>query len=121
MRIAVILAVTTLGLVACRPEDQRTDSINPSAQVTREEMTPEAVAQLDSGSAAFRADDYEAALAHYTRVTELEPDQSSGWFGVYMAQKELGNAAAADSAFERAQGLAPGASLIHPTPADTVR
>ena len=121
MRIAVILAVTSLWLVACRPDDQRTDSINPSAQATRGEMAPEAVAKLDSGNAAYRADDFQAALAHYTRVTELEPEQSSGWFGVYMAQKALGHEVAADSAFEKAQGLAPGASLIHPTAADTVR
>jgi hypothetical protein len=38
-----------------------------------------------------------------------------------MAQRELGDAAAADSAMARAQALAPGASLIHPTARDTVR
>ncbi|NIQ57599.1 MAG: hypothetical protein GWN71_30720, partial [Gammaproteobacteria bacterium] len=54
-------------------------------------MPAEAVAQLDSGNLAMRGDDYEAALAYYQRVTELAPDFGSGWFGLYMAHRELGN------------------------------
>ncbi|HSR43480.1 MAG TPA: tetratricopeptide repeat protein [Longimicrobiales bacterium] len=120
MRLPIVLSVAALTLVACRPDDQRTETIDPRAQETRGEMAAEAVVQLDSGNVAYRADDFEAALRHYRRVVELEPEQASGWFGLAMANSSLGNAAAADSAFQRAQELAPGASLVHPTPEDTL-
>jgi len=118
LHVAVALLSLTLG--ACRPDDQRTDSIDPTSGGGRTSMSPEAVARLDSGNVAYRAGDYESAMAHYRRVTELEPDASAGWFGVSMVQRALGNQASADSAYERVQSLAPGASLVHPTDADTL-
>ena len=89
--------------------------------LAREDMPIEVVAQLDSGSARFRADDFAAALVHYERVTEMVPDAAAGWFGVYMAHQALGDVEAAREALERAQGAAPGATLIHPSNADTMR
>jgi Flp pilus assembly protein TadD len=71
--------------------------------------------QLDSGNVAYRAGDYDRALLHYTRVTEIAPDDATGWFGIYMAQEALGNQAAADSAIEEARRRNPGASLIRDT------
>lgn len=115
-----LLALAAATVLGCRPDDQRTESIDPRAQETRTEMAPEAVARLDSGNAAMREDDFEAAVAHYQRVVELEPDQASGWFGLFMANNALGNGAAADSALQRAQALVPGASLMHPSPEDTL-
>jgi Flp pilus assembly protein TadD len=101
-------------LAGCRPADQRTDSVDPQAGLLdRAEMTPEVVAQLDSGSQAFRNDDFELALRHYTSVTEMAPDVGAGWFGVYMAHQELGNEDEARAALERARSLVPGATLIH--------
>ena len=94
--------------------DQRTDSLDPEeAMQARENMPAELVAQLDSGTLAFRANDVEAALAHYTRATEIAPDVGAGWFGVYMAQDALGNREAAAEALERAQSLVPGTTMIH--------
>lgn len=116
----ILLALAVATLAGCRPDDQRTETIDPRAQETRDEMSPEAVARLDSGNAAMRDDAYETALAHYRRVVELEPDQASGWFGLFMANNALGNGTAADSALRRAQALVPGASLMHPTPEDTL-
>lgn len=75
-------------------------------------MPPEAVVQLDSGTAAFRADDFDAALRHYTRVTEVAPDVGAGWFGVYMAADALGDAELATDALERARSVVPGATLL---------
>jgi Flp pilus assembly protein TadD len=113
-RRSVIGVLVMAAAVSCRPDDQRTDSLDPDrAMQTREELPAEVVAQLDSGSTAFRSNDFEAALAHYTRVTEVAPDVGAGWFGVYMAQDALGNAEAARDALERAQSLVPGATLIH--------
>ncbi|MCA9764518.1 MAG: hypothetical protein KC544_15465 [Gemmatimonadetes bacterium] len=122
MRIACLLAAlaVTVAAGACRPDDQRTDTIDPNAAMqVRAHWPPEVAAQLDSGSTAFRDDDYETALGHYTRVTEMAPDIAAGWFGIYMAQHALGHTEAAAAAYERAQGMVPGATLLHP--ADTVR
>jgi len=115
--------VLLLAAAACRPDDQRTDTmdVQQAIQQERESLPVEVVAQLDSGSAAFRADDHEAALAYYTRATEIAPDVAAGWFGVYMAQQALGNAKAAEDALEKAQSVEPGATLLRPTTGDTVR
>jgi Flp pilus assembly protein TadD len=109
--LVLALALATSG---CTPDDQRTDTLDPHAGIgARAEMAQEVVAQLDSGSAAFRGDDFEAALAHYTRVTELDPENGPGWFGVYMAEDALGRADRAAVALERAQEIVPGATLLH--------
>ena len=111
----LVLTCTLVTAVACRPEDQETGTLDvDEAQETREQLPPELLARLDSGNAAYRRDDYQASLEHYTAATEMEEDVAAAWFGVYMAQKALGNDAAADSALEQAQGLAPGATLMHP-------
>jgi tetratricopeptide (TPR) repeat protein len=114
-----VRAVTTAlfvltGAVSCRPDDQRTDTLDAQQGMqSREEMPPAAVAQLDSGTAAYRVDDFEGALRHYTRVTELAPDIGAGWFGVYMAEEALGRPERAAEAMERARSLVPGATLLH--------
>jgi len=114
-RSVLISALVLVATVSCRPSDQRTDEFDVTGGAqAREKMPTEAVAQLDSGSTAFRAGDYETALAHYTRFTEIAPNFAAGWFGVYMSQRELGNAEAAEAALERAQSIVPGASLLHP-------
>lgn len=97
--------------LACGPDDQRTDTMDPTQ--ARENMSPQVVAQLDSATAAFRSNDHGAALAHYTRATEMAPDIGAGWFGVYMSQNALGNAEAAADALERARALVPGTTMIH--------
>lgn len=121
-RRSVIGVLVMAAAVSCRPDDQRTDSLDPGqAMQAREDMPAEVVAQLDSGSTAFRHDDYEAALVHYTRATEMAPEVGAGWFGVYMAEDALGNAEAAHEALERAQALVPGATLIHDDESGGVR
>jgi len=113
-RIVIAGALVLLWGSACSPpEDQRTDSVDPAT--AGREVAGEARIQLDSGNAAFRAGDYAGALSHFTRVTELLPEDATGWFGVYMAHDAMGNQAAADSAIAQARGRAPGASLIRDT------
>ena len=107
---------------ACRPDDQRTDTMDPrEAMQARESLPMEVVTELDSGSAAFRAGDHPAALAHYTRATEHAPNAAGAWFGVYMAQHAMGNEDAAREALLRAQSMLPNSTLAHPTAADTLR
>lgn len=118
----LLLLLAMAAIAACRPDDQRTDTVNPAeAAQQRENYPPEVVAHLDSGSVAFREDDHERALAHYQRAAEVGPEIAAAWFGVYMAHRAMGNADSAAAALARAQGAAPGASLIHPAEADTMR
>lgn len=120
-QLSLAAAAFAVVVTGCRPDDQTNEAVDFEGAQAREQLPPDVVAQLDSGSNAYRVDDFERALVHYTRATELGPDYAAGWFGVYMVQHRLGNRAAADSAFQRAQRVAPGASLIHPTAADTIR
>jgi tetratricopeptide (TPR) repeat protein len=121
IRSFLVLTLAATALTACRrPEDQTTGSINKAEiRQARSSLPDAALAQLDSGNASYRDKDYDAALGHYQKVVDISPDAAAGWFGIYMAQFALGNAAAADSAMARARALAPGASLIHPTAKDT--
>jgi hypothetical protein len=122
VRRVTVLALALSALVSCRPDDQRTDTLDPEeALQKRENLAPAVVAQLDSGSEAYRAGDHAGSLVHYTSATELDANVGAAWFGVYMAQRALGNEEEAVVALERAQRVAPGATLIHPTAADTAR
>jgi Flp pilus assembly protein TadD len=100
---------------ACRPDDQSTGSIKQEdVRKARTELPTAAVAQLDSGNTAYRAKDYPRAIQHYRAATRIDSEQAAPWFGIYMAERALGNLAGADSALRRAQNVAPGASLIQP-------
>lgn len=119
---ALACAGLLLGSWSCRPDDQSTGSVDTKAgQETRASLSEPVIAQLDSGSTAFRADDYETALRHYREAARLAPDEASTWFGVYMAEKALGNGPAADSALARVRELAPGATLLDEPGHDTAR
>ena len=120
----------TLGVIlgalavvpGCRPDDQRTDSVDPvAARQERESWDPAMAAQLDSGNAAIRADEHAVAREHFTRVTEMAPDVAAGWFGLYLAEQGMGNQEAAAAALEQARSLASGATLIHPSEGDSAR
>lgn len=118
--LAGVLALGVSLAGACTPDDQRTESLDVQGPSTRAQLPSEVVEALDAGSEAYRADDFEGALEHYTRAAELAPEQASGWFGIYMANEALGNTEAAEAALETARELAPGASIIHPTAEDTL-
>ena len=116
----LLSALCVLALLpACRPDDQRTDSVDPNAAAQERASWPAAmVAQIDSGNAAIRADDFEAARRHFATATESAPEVAAGWFGLYLAEQGLGRAEEAADALERAQAIQSGASLIHHEPGD---
>ncbi|HEX6590023.1 MAG TPA: hypothetical protein VF039_13545, partial [Longimicrobiales bacterium] len=68
----VVACALALALGACdRPDDQPTGSI--SAEDVRnaaERLDPEVRVALDSGNAAYRRHEFEAALRHYRTATE---------------------------------------------------
>ena len=114
-----------LVMSACRDEEQPTDQM--TGDVTSDAIRqaradwPAGLSELiDSANAAYSAQDFTAASGMYRRAAVLAPDITAPWFGLYMAEHALGNTAAADSAMQKAQALAPGASLLHSTPGDTV-
>ncbi len=115
-----LLGSLIIGITGCVPDDQRTDSVDPETGRRVRATWPAGVAAaVDSGNVAMRVNDVRAALAHYRRAVEISPENAPGWFGVYMAERELGNQAAADSALQTVMSLAPGASLVHPSETDT--
>jgi tetratricopeptide (TPR) repeat protein len=119
----VLAAAGTLG--ACRQDgpagDQRTDTVTPQTMEQARANWPAGLGEvIDSANAAYSAGDYEEASRLYRRGTTIAPDVTAAWFGIYMAEHAQGNVAAADSAMTRAQALAPGASLIHTGPGDTL-
>lgn len=81
-------------------------------------LPPAVRARLDSGNTAYRAGDYGESLRHFRAATGDSAGGEAAWFGVYMAQKALGNDAAADSALNRAGELGKRPSF-HPSPSDT--
>lgn len=121
--LVALLALTAVAAsTACRPKEEKTGDISAQQATKAQEGVPPAVqAQLDSANEAFRAGDHEAALEHYTRAKDLKSDVSAAWFGIYMAQKALGNEDAANAALAEARKISPGATLIQPTGTDTAR
>lgn len=121
--IAGIVVPLALALIACGPQgdDQETGSVTrDDVERARASLEPAVLAALDSGNAAYRAGSYEDAKRHYSTATRAGEDVAAAWFGLYMAELALGDTEAAEAAMERARGLAPGASLIHPTETDSV-
>lgn len=82
-------------------------------------LPPEIQAALDSGNAAYRSGDYRAALEQFESLAEEHPDVRAAWFGVYMAQRALGNTAAADSAMRRAGMSGSDATRLHGAAGDS--
>ena len=114
-RAATCAALAIVAFAACeRPEDQETGSISAEdVHAAAEQYSPEVRAALDSGNAAYRNHEFETALLHYERAAAADDDATAAWFGVYMAQRALGDTVAAAQALERARDLAPGATLMH--------
>jgi tetratricopeptide (TPR) repeat protein len=121
-RQALPLLLLVLAAGCAQADDQETGSIaRDDVLGAREELDPTVRASLDSGNAAYRTNDYEAARRHFRHAVDIDDDVAAGWFGVYMAELALGNADAAEEAMDRARSLAPGATLLHPEQPDTTR
>lgn len=124
-RILATAVIAVIVLAGCRqdrmPGDQRTDTVTPRTMEDARAGWPEGLAELiDSANAAYSAGDYDEANRLYREAAAMAPNVTASWFGIYMAEHARGNIAAADSAMARAQDLAPGASLIHVGPDDTL-
>jgi len=99
----MLMALAVLLAAACSQEEAEEQvPLDASSSVP-----PAVQAQLDSGTMSFRGGDVEGARLHYRAAAELAPELPAAWFGVYLAETRLGNQAAADSAAEIVNRLAP--------------
>lgn len=113
---AALLALTAVPACGDREAPPRF----PIGEPAERQAWPEGVAAaVDSGNAAFRAGDYGAARRHYAEATRAGPGVAAAWFGLYMAESALGNAAAAESALARAGDMASAARAHHLPSADS--
>jgi hypothetical protein len=108
----VIALAAGSGVTGCLPDDQATRTLDLDAVADR--LGPALMARLDSANEAFSADDLSTAGRLYRSVADEAPDESVGWFGIFMVEQALGNTAEAEAALQRARRAAPGASLLRP-------
>ena len=102
------VAILAFLVAACAGNKQDGEKISLSFQ-----------AQLDSGNAAYRRGDFKAAASFYHEATESEPENLSGWYGVYMAETKLGNTEEAAKAKAFVAERAPDMPVTaHPTAKD---
>jgi hypothetical protein len=106
-RNAALIAVTAvaLGATSCRERASLEGDVAAAPaddSIVDASATAPLTALLDSGNAAFLVHDYARARDFYLRATQLDSTFAAGWFGVYMAEDRLGNAATAAYAMERA-------------------
>lgn len=108
------LLTLSIALGACTPGE---DAIETPAGSDSASMPAEVQAKVDSGNLAYRADDFESALAYFRSALEDAPDRPAPLYGVYLAATELGDSALADSAAAVLQETAPFlmGSMGHPT------
>lgn len=121
-RLLAAAAVLALALPACNrgPEgdDQATGTMTgEDVRAARSDWSEAASMHIDSANAAYRADDLQGALRHYeaalTAAGDSKTAKVTSYFGIYMVQNALGDSAAAAAAMQKAQELAPEASMMH--------
>ena len=119
---SMLLTASVPWLTGCQAEgDQRTDTLDPfRARSVRSAMPAGLAAALDSGSAAFRLDDFEAAAEYYAQAVALDSTSAPAWFGVYMAARALGRDDEAAEALQMTRDIVPGATILHSTEGDTL-
>lgn len=67
----------------------------------------EAHIEMHLGEIAMDREEYQEALKHYQRRTELDPTNAEAWFAIGEAHEELGNAEEAETNYHRAIELDP--------------
>ncbi|UCG75833.1 MAG: hypothetical protein JSV95_00415 [Gemmatimonadota bacterium] len=114
MGIACLLAAAGLAWTACG--ESESGSAWEGMTINREDMPQEVAVLIDAGNSAFSAGNLEAARRHYLGAAALDSTVAAAWYGVAMAERALGNEAAADSALARVMGLGGPAAVHHPAP-----
>ena len=99
-------------LVACDNSDaagrQPLGTVPEAAAATPDSPTlpPAALTALDAGNVAYRARQFDVALANYRHAAAAAPMHAAPWFGIYMVANDMKNTALADSAMMQVKNLA---------------
>ncbi len=83
------------------------------AKALTSDSSQEAQAEMHLGEIATKREQYEDALFHYQRVTELEPDLSDSWADLADAYDHLGNLDEAETHYRHAMELDPDDSELY--------
>ena len=82
-----------------------TPASTASADAAEPALPSVAVAALDAGNLAYRAKEFETALAKYREAAQAAPQHAAPWFGIYMVANDMKNVALADSAMTQVKSL----------------
>ena len=116
-----IAVVAVLAVAACSEEEGRRVPLGQDTAQSadrRASWPAELTARVDSANAAIANDEPAAAAEIYRELAQEYPEIGTVWFGLYMAERALGNEDAAQQALDRAGGLS-GAAPMHGTGGDT--
>ena len=119
MKMRIGVAAACVVMVACASDDAPKVPLGAAAPVTEAPAAggvplPDAAKDLlDAGNFAYRAKQFDVAIAKYREAAAAAPKHAAPWFGVYMAATAMNNSALADSANERVQALSADASALN--------
>jgi hypothetical protein len=114
LSVVLLFLLTASLLPACSGETggQRVPLGAEAAHVPA--LGPALQAELDAGNAAYRARQFEVALAHYSAVVRMDAELAAGWYGVALAQGALGDSVSRSLALAEVERLAPEIVVHHP-------
>lgn len=93
LTVALGLSMACAGCVTHSPNDEQA-SLQARSQ-----------ALIDSGNAAYRAQDFGLAAKRYAAASSVKKDDPAAWFGLGMALAKLGRDEEARAAYARAREL----------------
>ena len=119
MRLTAATIVFCLVLPACADRDADESAGAPRdsagrviASGSRASLPPLAAAALDCANVAFRAGQYDSALAAYRSAAAAAPMHAAPLYGIYMVAKQQGDRALADSALAAVRVRTPGGGTL---------
>jgi len=101
LRLAVLIA----AVIGCRGRTVPPEHEDAVDGTVAQGFSPAVVAMMDSAAARIGDRDYEGAARLYQAAVAMDSTLAAPWFGLFMARRGLGSAAAADSALARAREL----------------
>ncbi|MBL0172054.1 MAG: hypothetical protein IPP90_15285 [Gemmatimonadaceae bacterium] len=114
-------ALALISMVACGTSDtagrQPIGSVSDAASAeptdaSGPKLPLAALNALNAGNTAYRAKQFDVALASYREAAVAAPAHAAPWFGMYMVASEMKNTALADSAMGHVKSLSADPSAL---------
>ncbi len=96
--LTALLIVLSLAAAGCAKGGAETHTATPDPQLRSQAL-------IDSGNAAFKVKDFEAAAKRYASAVEVKSDDPAAYYGLGMALSRLGRDDEAREAYARARAL----------------